>query len=198
MSETPFFPHKRVNKATCPILSRAPSISMRHHRKFAGRGQQRPARLGAIVVGGGTTLNCASQITNGRNDAGVISVRRAISYTESDQGHLLHAANTCSASVGGYKRLQSNDVSSRSIRQFSFTARQHVRLSGQRKAIHLPPCNTRLFVAFVRIGPLLCRDGSNVTPHWELRVGFRCASTNGWNEADGRASNLCGLVERRD
>jgi hypothetical protein len=32
-------------------------------------------------------------------------------------------------------------------------------------------------------------DTVKVTPHFELRAGFRAESTNGWNEAQGRASN---------
>jgi hypothetical protein len=32
------------------------------------------------------------------------------------------------------------------------------------------------------------QDAIHLTPHLELRLGFRAESTNGWNEAHDRAS----------
>ncbi len=65
--------------------------------------------MGAVVVGGGTTLNGASQITNGGTNAG--SNLRAVRnlFTLSDQVTFTHGKHLFN--FGGWlERMQSNDT----------------------------------------------------------------------------------------
>jgi len=65
--------------------------------------------VGAVVVGGGTTLNGASQITNGGTNAGSnLSATRNL-FTASDQVTFSRGKHLLT--IGGWlQRLQANDV----------------------------------------------------------------------------------------
>jgi len=143
--------------------------------------------VGAVVVGGGTTLNGASQITNGGTNAGSnLSAVRNI-YTASDQVtftrgiHLL----TVGASL---QNIQANDVLIQDqYGQVSFSNLQKF-LQGAVSTYTYAPSITPLSWRSVQ-GAFYVEDAIKLKPSLELRVGFRAESTNGWNEAHGRASN---------
>jgi hypothetical protein len=143
--------------------------------------------VGALVVGGGTTLNGASQITNGGTNAGSnLSAARNL-YTVSDQvsftrgNHLL--------SFGGWlQRLQANDMLVQDqYGQVSFTNLQTF-LQGKVSTYTYAPRYTPLSWRSLE-GAFYVEDAIKLKPSLELRIGFRSESTDGWNEAHGRASN---------
>jgi hypothetical protein len=143
--------------------------------------------VGAVVVGGGTTLNGASQITNGGTNAG--SNLRAVRnlFTVSDQVSYSRGRHTFS--FGGWlQRIQANDsLVQDQYGQISFTNLQSF-LKGQVSTFTYAPTYTPLSWRTTE-GALFAEDSFKLKPNLELRVGFRSESTNGWNEALGRASN---------
>ena len=153
--------------------------------------------VGAIVVGGGTTLNGASQITNGGTNAGS-NLRAARNlYTESDQVTFTRGKHVFS--FGAWlQQLQSNDsLVQDQYGQVSFTNLQTF-LQGNLSTYTYAPSYTPLSWRSIE-GAFYAEDMIKVTPSWELRIGFRSESTNGWNEAYGRASNYAfdssGVIE---
>ena len=143
--------------------------------------------VGAIVVGGGTTLNGASQITNGGTNAGS-NLRAARNlFTASDQVTLIHGRHQFS--FGGWlQRIQANDsLVQDQYGQISFTNLQSF-LQGKVSTYTYAPGYTPLSWRSLE-GAFYADDAIKLTPALELRLGFRGESTSGWNEAQGRASN---------
>jgi hypothetical protein len=143
--------------------------------------------VGAVVVGGGTTLNGASQITNGGTNAGsnLRAVRNLI--TASDQ--LYYTRGRHALSFGGWlQRIQSNDsLVQDQYGQASFTNLQTF-LQGQVSTYTYAPSYTPLGWRSTE-GAAFAEDTIKIKSNLELRLGFRAEFTNGWNEAQGRASN---------
>ena len=143
--------------------------------------------VGAVVVGGGTTLNGASQITNGGTNAGsnLTAVRNL--FTISDQLTYTHGRQVFS--LGGLLQwLQSNDsLVQDQYGQISFTNLQTF-LQGRVSTYAYAPSYTPLSWRSTE-GAFFVEDAIKVNSSLELRIGFRGESTNGWNEAQGRASN---------
>jgi hypothetical protein len=143
--------------------------------------------VGAVVVGGGTTLNGASQITNGGTNAG--SNLRAVRnlFTVSDQLSYSHGRHTLS--FGGWVQwIQSNDsLVQDQYGQVSFTNLQTF-LQGQVSTYTYAPGYTPLGWRTTE-GAVFAEDAIRVKPNLEVRLGFRAEFTNGWNESQGRASN---------
>ena len=143
--------------------------------------------VGAVVVGGGTTLNGASQITNGGTNAGSnLSAARNL-YTLSDQVTLVHG-NHLFTFGGKLQEVQANDLLLQDqYGQISFTNLQAF-LQGKVSTYTYAPSRTPLSWRSLE-GAYFVEDAIKLKPSLELRVGFRGESTNGWNEAHGRASN---------
>ena len=143
--------------------------------------------VGAVVVGGGTTLNGASQITNGGTNAG--SNLRAVRnlFTGSDQ--LFYTRGRHTLTFGGWvQRIQSNDsLVQDQYGQVSFTNLQTF-LQGQVSTYTYAPSYTPLGWRSTE-GAVFVEDAIKVKPNLEVRLGFRAEFTNGWNESQGRASN---------
>jgi hypothetical protein len=143
--------------------------------------------VGAVVVGGGTTLNGASQITNGGTNAGsnLTAVRNL--FTFSDQITLTRGNHLINFGAR-LQRVQANDTLIQDQNgQASFTNLQTF-LQGQVSTYTYAPSFTPLGWRSVE-GGVYAEDSIKVRPSLELRVGFRSEFTNGWNEAHGRASN---------
>jgi hypothetical protein len=143
--------------------------------------------VGAVVVGGGTTLNGASQITNGGTNAGSnLSATRNL-FTVSDQVALTRGNHLFS--FGGWlQRVQANDTLVQDqYGQVSFTNLQSF-LQGTVSTYAYAPSFTPLNWRSLE-GAFYAEDAIKINPSFELRIGFRGESTNGWNEAHGRASN---------
>jgi len=143
--------------------------------------------VGAVVVGGGTTLNGASQITNRGTNAG--SNLRAVRnlFTGSDQLSYIRGRHTFS--FGGWvQRIQSNDsLVQDQYGQASFTNLQTF-LQGQVSTYTYAPDYTPLAWRSTE-GAVFAEDAVKIQSNLELRMGFRAEFTNGWNEDQGRASN---------
>jgi len=143
--------------------------------------------VGAVVVGGGTTLNGASQITNGGTNAGSnLSAVRNL-YSASDRVAFTHGKHLFSFG-GRLQWVQANDVLLQDqYGQVSFTNLQAF-LQGNVSTYTYAPSYTPLSWRSLE-GALYAEDAIKLKPSLELRIGFRSESTNGWNEAHGRASN---------
>ena len=143
--------------------------------------------VGAVVVGGGTTLNGASQITNGGTNGG--SNLRAVRnlFTGSDQLSFTRGRHTFS--FGGWvQRIQSNNsLVQNQYGQLSFTNLQSF-LQGQVSTYTYAPSYTPLAWRTTE-GAAFAEDAIKLKPNLEVRLGFRAEFTNGWNEAQGRGSN---------
>ena len=143
--------------------------------------------VGAVVVGGGTTLNGASQITNGGTNAGS-NLRAARNlYTATDEVTFSHGKHLFNFG-GRLQQVQANDTLIQDqYGQISFTNLQTF-LQGTVSTYTYAPNSTPLSWRSLE-GAFFVEDSIKLTPSVELRIGFRGESTNGWNEAHGRASN---------
>ena len=143
--------------------------------------------IGALVVGGGTTLNGASQITNAGTNAGsnLRAVRNLFTYT--DQVTFTRGRHLIEMGVW-IEQIQANDT----LIQDQYGQASFSNLSSFLKgtvstytfAPSLTPLNWRSLE-----GAFYLQDTIKVKPSLEIIAGFRGESTNGWNEAHGRASN---------
>jgi hypothetical protein len=143
--------------------------------------------VGAVVVGGGTTLNGASQITNGGTNAGSnLSAVRNL-FAVSDQVTVTHGIHIFN--FGGWlQRVQANDALAQDqYGQISFSNLQTF-LQGQVSTYTYTPTYTPLAWRSLE-GAMFAEDTIRLIPSFELRIGLRAEFTNGWNEAHGRASN---------
>lgn len=143
--------------------------------------------VGAVVIGGGTTLNGASQLTNGGTNAGSnLSAVRNL-FTATDQVSIVHGIH--SITVGAwFERLQSNSsLLNDQYGQASFSNLPGF-LAGTVSTWTYAPSATPLSWRSLE-GAYFAEDAIKLRPSIELRLGFRGEFTNGWNEAYGRASN---------
>ena len=143
--------------------------------------------VGAVVVGGGTTLNGASQITNGGTNAGSNLTAARNLFTVSDQINLTRGKHLLS--FGAWvQRLEANDTLVQDqYGQASFGNLQSF-LEGKVSTYTYAPNFTPLGWRSLE-SAFYAEDAIRVKPSLELRIGFRAEFTNGWNEVNGRASN---------
>ena len=186
LSETHFFSSNLLNKATFGFSRGAFYFNSDTTTDLPGwlhDGQP----VGAVVVGGGTTLNGASQITNGGTNAGSNLTADRNLYTLSDQVTVTHGRHEFS--FGGlFQLLQANDsLVQDQYGQISFTNLQTF-LQGKVSTYTYAPSYTPLSWRSKQ-GAFFVEDAIKVNASLELRIGFRGESTDGWNEAQGRASN---------
>jgi hypothetical protein len=186
LSETHIFSPNFLNRATFGFSRGAFFFNSGTTTDLAGfvhAGQP----VGALVVGGGTTLNGASQITNGGTNAGsnLTAVRNL--FTATDEITLTRGIH--SFNFGGwFQRIQANDALLQDqYGQASFTNLQSF-LQGKVSTYTYAPMATPLSWRTSE-GALYAEDAIKVRPSLELRLGFRGELTDGWNEAHGRASN---------
>jgi hypothetical protein len=164
---------------------------------------------GAVVVGGGTTLNGASQLTNGGTNAGsnLKAVRNL--FTATDQVSITHGKHLLNFGVW-FQRLQSNDsLVQDQYGQISFSSLQTFLAGTVSTYTSLGPPSSTFTPSYTGLvtplswrsleGAFFAEDAIKLTPSLELRLGFRGEFTNGWNEAYGRASNYAfdatGLIQ---
>jgi hypothetical protein len=186
LSETHIFAPNLVNKAVFGFSRAAfffDSYTTVELTPWIHEGQP----VGAVVVGGGTTLNGASQITNGGTNAGSnLQVVRNL-FTGTDQ--LSYTRGSHTVSIGGWvQRIQSNDsLVQDQYGQISFTNLQTF-LQGQVSTYTYAPNFTPLGWRTTEAA-VFVEDAIKAKPNLEVRLGFRAEFTNGWNESQGRASN---------
>ncbi|MGD0435709.1 MAG: carboxypeptidase regulatory-like domain-containing protein, partial [Bryobacteraceae bacterium] len=152
--------------------------------------------IGAVVVGGGTALNGASQISAAGTNAGsnLTAVRNL--FTFDDHVGWSHGIHQIEAGVW-VQRVQANDsLAQDQYGQASFGSLTSF-LEGTVSTFTVVPSPTPLGWRQIEAAGFV-QDGIKLTRHLELRIGFRFESTNGWNEVDGRASNYLfenGVIE---
>ena len=144
--------------------------------------------VGAVVIGGGTTLNGASQLTNGGTNAGSnLSAARNL-FTATDQVSIVHGIHSITVGVW-FERLESNSsLLNDQYGQASFSNLAGF-LAGTVSTWTYAPAATPLSWRSLE-GAYFAEDAIKLRPSIELRLGFRGEFTNGWNEADGRAANF--------
>jgi hypothetical protein len=143
--------------------------------------------IGAVVVGGGTALNGASQISLAGTNAGsnLHAVRNL--YTFDD--HIVLSRGIHQIEAGGWLQLiQANDdLAQYQYGQASFGSLASF-LQGEVSTFTVVPSPTPLNWRSLEVAGFI-QDVMRISPSLELRVGLRVEGTNGWNEAHGRGSN---------
>ena len=143
--------------------------------------------IGAVVIGGGTALNGASQISGAGTNAGSnLSTARNL-YTYDDHVYWTHGIHQ--VEFGGWlQQIQSNDnLAQDQYGQASFGSLTSF-LQGTVATFTSVPSPTELGWRSIE-GAGFAQDTVHIGPNVELRAGLRFESTNGWNEAQNRASN---------
>jgi hypothetical protein len=143
--------------------------------------------VGAIVVSGSTASNGASQITGAGGNVGSNNAVARNLFTFDD--HVYWTFGRHQIEIGGWlQRLQSNDnLAQNQYGQASFATLQTF-LQGKIKTFTIVPAPTPLnWRSWFGAGYV--EDIWKVTPRLEVRAGLRMESSNGWNEAHGRAAN---------
>lgn len=145
------------------------------------------APIGAVVIGGGTALNGASQISLAGANAGsnLRAVRNLITYED----HVAFTRGIHQFEAGAWvQQIQANDnLAQAQYGQASFSSLAAF-LSGTVSTFTVVPSPTPLSWRTVEAAGFV-QDILKLRGNLQLRVGFRFESTNGWNEAHGRASN---------
>jgi Carboxypeptidase regulatory-like domain len=143
--------------------------------------------VGAIVISGSTASNGASQLTQAGTNVGSNNTAARNLFTWDDHVYWSHGRNQIEAGVW-IQRVQSNDMLAQYQNgQASFATLQTF-LQGTVKTFTVVPSPTELGWRSLE-GAAFIEDTFKISPRLELRAGFRSESTNGWNEANGRASN---------
>ncbi len=143
--------------------------------------------VGAIVISGSTASNGASQVTLAGANTGSNNQAVRNLFTVDDHIFWTHGRHQIEAGVW-LQRLQSNDdLAQNQYGQASFSTLSSF-LKGNVATFTVVPSPTELGWRSL-FGAGFIEDAWKVTPRLELRAGFRSESTNGWNEAQSRASN---------
>ncbi|MBX6358676.1 MAG: carboxypeptidase regulatory-like domain-containing protein [Acidobacterium ailaaui] len=144
--------------------------------------------IGAIVIGGGTALNGASQISLAGTNAGSnLSAVRNL-FTWDDHVFISHGKHQLEAGAWLQKLQSNSNLAQYQYGQASFTS-LNAFLSGTVTTFTVVPTPTELGWRSLE-GAGFVQDTLRLKPNLELRFGFRFESTNGWNEEQGRASNF--------
>ncbi len=143
--------------------------------------------VGSLVISGSTASNGASQITlAGANTGSNNSTARNL-FTVDDHIDWSHGHHQVEAGVW-LQRLQSNDfLAQNQYGQASFSTLESFE-QGEVAKYTIVPAPTELGWRSL-FGAGFAEDAWKATPRLELRLGLRVESSNGWNEAHGRASN---------
>ncbi|HVH89451.1 MAG TPA: carboxypeptidase-like regulatory domain-containing protein [Terriglobales bacterium] len=143
--------------------------------------------IGALVVGGGTASNGASQLGPAGTNAGDNMRTTRNLFTYDDRVTLTHGAHQIEAGAW-FQQLQANDdLAQFQYGQASFTSLASF-LQGTVSTFTVVPSPTPLNWRSLEAAGFF-DDTLKLKPNLQLRAGFRFESTNGWNEAHGRASN---------
>jgi hypothetical protein len=143
--------------------------------------------IGAIVISGSTASNGSSQISAAGTNVGSNNRTARNLLTLDDHVYWSRGRHQVEAGVW-LQRLQSNDMLAQDqYGQASFSTLQSF-LQGTVKTFTVVPSPTELGWRSLE-GAGFIEDTIKLTRRLELRAGFRSESTNGWNEAQNRASN---------
>ena len=142
--------------------------------------------VGAIVIAGSTASNGSSQITGAGANVGSNNAIARNLFTFDD--HIFYSRGHHQLELGGWlQRLQSNDnLAQNQFGQASFASLATF-LAGTVKTFTVVPNPTALNWR-TYMGAAYVEDTWHPRADLEVRGGVRFESTNGWNEAHGRAS----------
>ena len=145
------------------------------------------APVGAVVIGGGTALNGASQITLAGTNAGS-NLRAARNlFTWEDHVNLTRGINEIEFGVW-VQRIQNNDnLAQNQFGQASFGSLASF-LQGTITTFTLVPQSTPLSWRSFEAAEYI-QDSIKLRPNLEVSVGLRVEHSDGMHEAHGRASN---------
>ncbi|MDE3179803.1 MAG: carboxypeptidase regulatory-like domain-containing protein [Acidobacteriota bacterium] len=146
------------------------------------------APVAAIVVGGGTAVNAASQLTAAGTNVGADFIADRNLFTFTDHVDMSKGVHQLSMGVW-FQRIQANDkMAANQYGQASFSSLTSF-LKGAISTFTAVPSSTLMGWRSLE-GTFFVQDAIKLRPDLELRVGFRDEFTNGYNEAFGRASNF--------
>ena len=143
--------------------------------------------IGAVVIGGGTASNGASQITGAGTNVGsnLAAVRNLFTYE--DHVSLTHGIHRLEAGVW-VQRIQNNDnLAQNQYGQASFSSLTSF-LAGTVGTFTVVPASTPLGWRSLEAAEYV-QDSIRVGNRLEISLGFRVEHSNGMQEAHGRASN---------
>ncbi|RRA50181.1 TonB-dependent receptor [Acidipila sp. EB88] len=140
---------------------------------------------GAIVIAGSTASNGSSQVTGAGANVGSNNKTVRNLFTADD--HIFYSVGRHQIEAGAWiQRLQSNDaLAQNQYGQASFASLATF-LAGTVKTFTVVPQPTELAWRAL-FGAGYVQDTWKATPRLELTAGVRTESTNGFNEAQGRA-----------
>jgi hypothetical protein len=145
------------------------------------------APVSAIVVGGGTAVNAASQLTAAGTNVGANFTAVRNLFTAADHVAVSKGVHELTAGVW-FQRIQANDnMAADQYGQASFSSLKTF-LQGDVSTFTAVPVSTLMGWRSLE-GAAFVQDAMKLKPNLELTLGFRAEFTNGWNEAFGRASN---------
>ncbi|HEX3985732.1 MAG TPA: carboxypeptidase-like regulatory domain-containing protein [Acidobacteriaceae bacterium] len=143
--------------------------------------------IGAVVISGSTASNGASQITQAGTNVGSNNATARNLFTYADHVYWSRGHHQIEAGVW-FQRIQSNDMLAQDqYGQASFSTLNSF-LAGTVKTFTVVPSPTELGWRSIEASAF-AQDTWNPTHRLEIEAGFRSESTNGWNEAHGRAAN---------
>ena len=144
-------------------------------------------QIGAIVIGGSTASNGASQITQaGTNTGDNMKAARNL-FTYDDHFSILKGIHQIEGGVW-FQRIQANDnLAQYQYGQASFSNLQSF-LKGTVSTFTVAPSPTELGWRSLESAGFV-QDEIRPTKGLEITLGIRIEGTNGWNEAYGRAAN---------
>lgn len=144
--------------------------------------------MSALVIGGNATPNTPSAITlAGSNNGSNLFITRNL-YTYYDSVSIVKGIHQIDAGVW-FQQVQAND--SEALGQYgqaTFSSLESF-LQGTITTFTAVPNPTPLSWRSLE-GAFFVQDKIRLGPRLTLSLGFRAESTNGWNEAFGRASNF--------
>lgn len=143
--------------------------------------------VGAIVISGSTASNGASQITLAGANVGSNNSTTRNLITIDDHVYWTHKQHQVEAGVWLQKLLSDDFMAQNQYGQASFATLDAFEKGIVSKYTIVPAPSEMAWRALFGAG--FVEDAWKITPHFELRAGFRFESSNGWNEAHGRASN---------
>ena len=144
--------------------------------------------IGAVVIGGGTASNGASQITLAGTNAGSNLADARNLFTVDDHIFCNHGHHQLEAGAW-VQRLQANDnLAQDQYGQASFGSLTNF-LKGTVSTFTVVPTPTPVGWRSLE-GAWFVQDQVKLRSNLNLRIGFRAESTNGWNESHDRASNF--------
>jgi TonB-dependent Receptor Plug Domain len=185
LSETRIFSANLINRATFGFSRGAFYYTGESVVRLPGFVRGGP--IGAVVIGGSNAANAASQITPAGTNAtsNLAAVRNLFTWT--DQVTLTHGNHLIGAGVWFQPIQVNDDLAQNQYGQATFSNVQSF-LQGTISTFTVIPSSTPLGWRSLEAAAYL-EDAIKLKPNLELRLGFRAESTDGWNEAHGRAAN---------